>query len=101
MTTLQDVLNKKAELCKERDLCAELYNVWITKLHDFQDEKEKYDMYMKQIANLEPYSNTIKEEIRVCNRQICEIEGVESISETEYSHECEYKYGYEKPNEES
>jgi hypothetical protein len=51
------------------------------------------------IDNLEPYANMIKEEIRVCNRQICNIEGVESIEDTPYGVECTYKYGYEKPND--
>jgi 5'-3' exonuclease len=50
------------------------------------------------IENLEPYSNMLKEEIRECNRQICEIEGVESISDTNFEQECVYKYGYDKPN---
>lgn len=99
MTILQDVLNKKNILCKERDLTAELYNLWITKMHDFQDDKYKYEMYLKMIDNLEPYANMIKEEIRVCNRKICEIEGVESIADTSFGVECTYKYGYEKPND--
>ena len=99
MTILQDVLNKKDILCKERDLTAELYNLWITKMHDFQDDKYKYEMYLKMIDNLEPYANMIKEEIRVCNRKICEIEGVESIADTSFGVECTYKYGYEKPSD--
>ena len=84
MTILRDVLNKKSILCKERDLTAELYNLWITKMHDFQEDKVKYEMYLKMIDNLEPYANMIKEEIRVRNRQICKIEGVESIEDTPY-----------------
>jgi hypothetical protein len=68
-------------------------------MHDFQDIKDKYEMYLKMIDNLEPYANMIKEEIRVCNRQICNIEGVDSISETSYEQECVYKYGYDIPND--
>ena len=101
MTTLQDVLNKKTILCQERDLTAELYNLWITKMHDFQDNEHKYNMYMNMINNLEPYANMVKEEIRVCNREICEIEGVDSISETKHEQACVYKYGYDKPNDEN
>ena len=63
MTSLQDVLSRKKILCSERDLTAELYNLWITKMHDFQDNKEKYEMYLKMIDNLEPYANMVKEEI--------------------------------------
>ena len=101
MTSLQDVLSRKKILCSERDLTAELYNLWITKMHDFQDNNEKYEMYLKMIDNLEPYANMVKEEIRVCNREICQIEGVDSISETPYEQNCVYKYGYEKPNDEN
>ena len=34
------------------------------KLHDFEDDNDKYEQYMKMIDNLEPYSNMLKEEIR-------------------------------------
>ncbi len=44
---LNELLKLKLEYSKERDLCAELYNVWITKLHDFQHDPELYDMYMR------------------------------------------------------
>lgn len=100
MTSLStsDIIEKKRILCNERDLTAELYNLWITKLHEFQGNEEKYNMYALMIENLEPYSNMLKEEIRECNRQICEIEGVESISDTNFEQECVYKYGYDKPN---
>ena len=82
----------------ERDLCAELYNIWITRLHDFQKDKQKYEIYMKMIHNMEPYTSMIKEQIREINKQICEIEGVESIGDTDYARNCDNKYGFEKPN---
>lgn len=96
---LNELLAKKAEYSKERNLCAELYNVWITKLHDFQHDPELYDMYMKMINNMEPYGAYVKEQIRNINRQICEIEGAESIADTPYADEfCVNKYGFETPN---
>jgi len=98
MNTVEEIFEKKKQLHRERDLCAEIYNLWITKLHDYQDEPEKYEIYMKQIENLEPYTNTIKAQIRECNRQLCGLLGVDNIEETEYSLDCEYKYGYVSPN---
>lgn len=97
MTSIQELMNKKKELGKERDLCAELYNVWITKLHDLQDFPDQYEMYMELIKNMEPYTNTLKEQIREINRKICEELGVESIDETEYTMDCVYKYGFDRP----
>lgn len=88
---------KKKELAQERDLCAELYNVWISKLAEFEDDPVKYELYIKMINNMEPYGQMLKEEIREINRQICKLEGVESIEETEHMIDCTYKYGYEKP----
>jgi hypothetical protein len=95
---LQEVLKAKEELCKERDLCAELYNVWISKLHDYQHDKEKYDLYMRMINNMEPYGQIVKEQIREMNRKICEIEGAESIGDTEHMVGCVAKYGFDAPN---
>jgi len=101
LTLQQTLMNKKVELGRERDLCAELYNLWISKLYEFQDEPKKYDLYMSLINNMEPYGDMVKEEIREINRKICELEGVDAIEDTEYVLECEYKYGYYKPNVES
>lgn len=97
MENLDELLKAKNNLCLERDLCAELYNLWITKLHDYQEDREKYEMYIKLINNMEPYGFTIKEEIRKINRKICEIYNVESIEQTPHVQECVYKYGLEKP----
>ena len=98
MTTVQTLLDRKVELGRERDLCAELYNVWITKLHYFEDVPEKYELYMNMINNMEPYGQMLKEEIRDINRQLCRIEGVESIEDTPYTQDCVYKYGFDRPN---
>lgn len=101
MTSVQTLIDKKTELGKERDLCAELYNVWITKLHEFENVPEKYELYMKMINNMEPYGQMLKEEIREINRELCDIEGVESIEDTPYTRDCVYKYGMDRPNAES
>lgn len=97
LTTLQAIIKKKDELCNERDLCAELYNLWITKLHDFQNDPKKYAIYQRMIENLEPYTQTLKEQIREINRDICELEGVQSIGDTQHTKDCVYKYGFDKP----
>ena len=98
MTLIQTIVDEKSILCKERDLTAELYNLWITKLHDFEDIPEKYEQYMKMIDNLEPYANMLKEAIREKNSEICKHYGVNSISDTPHSVECINKYGYDRPN---
>lgn len=98
MTEIEKLLRQKQELGDERDLCAEMYNVWITKMHDFQQDPVKYKMYMNMIQMLEPYGQTLKEEIRAINRKLCEIEGVESIDQTQYVRECNNKYGKDRPN---
>jgi hypothetical protein len=97
MEKLDHLLHKKNNLCLERDLCAELYNLWITKLYEYQEDPEKYELYVKLINNMEPYGYTIKEEIRKINREICDIYNVDSIEETPHMQECVYKYGLEKP----
>jgi hypothetical protein len=95
---IQELVKQKNEIGDERDLCAELYNLWITKLYKFENNPEKYKMYMELIGFMEPYSNFLKEEIREINRKICEIEGVESIGETDYVRECNNKHGLDRPN---
>lgn len=98
MDEVEALLKKKKELGDERDLCAEMYNVWITKLYEFQGDPVKYKIYMDMIQMLEPYGQFLKEDIRAINRRLCEIEGVESIDETQYFRECYNKYGKDRPN---
>jgi hypothetical protein len=98
MTDIESLLKKKNDLGDERDLCAEVYNVWITKMHEFQRDPVKYKMYMDMIQMLEPYGQLLKEEIRAINRKLCEIEGVDSIDQTQYFRECNNKYGKDRPN---
>jgi hypothetical protein len=96
---INDLLEKKKILGDERDLCAEVYNVWITRMYECQDDPVKYEMYINMIQVMEPYGQMVKEEIREINRQLCEIEGVDSIDETPYLRECNNKYGNAKPND--
>jgi hypothetical protein len=97
---VEQLIELKNKIGDERDLCAELYNVWITRLYELQDDPEKYEMYMGLIGFMEPYSNRLKEDIRVINRRICEIEGVDSIGETSYIRECNNTHGLDMPNAE-
>ena len=55
-------------------------------------------MYMKLIAMMEPYANTLKEEMREINRELCTREGVDSIDQTSYYRECNNTHGLDKPN---
>lgn len=96
---IEQLIDRKNKLGDERDLCAELYNLWITRLHEFEGDNIKYKMYMELISMMEPYANTLKEEMREINRKICNIEGVDSIGETAYARECNNKYGLDKPND--
>lgn len=96
--TIEELTKRKDDLGDERDLCAELYNLWITRLHDFQEDPVRYKMYMGLISSMEPYANTLKEEMRVINREICAIEGVESIGDTDYVRECNNTHGLDQPN---
>ncbi|MAZ47377.1 MAG: hypothetical protein CME65_02370 [Halobacteriovoraceae bacterium] len=98
MTSIQSLVSKKDKLCTERDLCAELYNVWITKLHDVQEDEDQYNMYLQMIANLEPYGQMIKEQIREINRKICDHYGVDSIEKTPHMKDCVAKFGFDRPN---
>ena len=88
----------KNKIGDERDLCAELYNVWITRLYEVQDDPERYEMYIELIGFMEPYGNKLKEDMRIINRKICEIEGVESINETDYVRACNNTHGLDMPN---
>jgi Fe-S-cluster formation regulator IscX/YfhJ len=95
---IQELLAKKNEIGDERDLCAELYNIWITRLHDFEDDPVKYKMYIDLIGFMEPYGNRLKEDIREINRELCDIEGVDTIAETSYVRECNNTHGLDMPN---
>ena len=97
MTEVETLLKRKQETGDERDLCAEVYNVWITRMHDFQEDPVKYNLYMNMIQVMEPYGQILKEEIREINRRLCEIDGVESIDKTSYMRECNNKYGKDRP----
>lgn len=96
---IQELITKKRSLMVERDLCAEIYNIWITKLHDYQRDKEKYELYMQMINNMEPYGSMVKEQIRAINNELCSIMGTDSIGDTPYAFECDNKYGFDRPNQ--
>jgi hypothetical protein len=46
---------------------------------------------------MEPYAKTTKEDIRVINKQICELVGADNIKDTDYHLLCEDRYGFSKP----
>lgn len=95
---LEKLHKEKEKLCLERDMCAEMCNMWITRLHDFQENEDKYKVYANLLMSTEKYTNTLKEEVREINRKICEILKVNDINETDYVHTCKYKFGMDRPN---
>jgi|JI10StandDraft_1071094.scaffolds.fasta_scaffold1230465_2 lipoprotein NlpI len=73
--TVEQLLEAKAKLCKERDRCADVYNVLIAYLIEAEDTPEQYEVFAQLIENLEPYSNLTKERMRELNRKIAELGG--------------------------
>jgi hypothetical protein len=97
MNDVKEMVELKNELCKERDLCAELCNIWITRMYQYQTNKMEYNKYLKLIQDTEPYTQELKAKISELNKRICQALGVDSISDTEYTHECTSKYGFDFP----
>jgi len=97
---IEKLVETKNKIGDERDLCAELYNLWITRLAENEEDPERYKMYMDMISMMEPYAQKLKEDMRELNREICRIEGVESIAETRYVRECNNTHGLDRPNSE-
>jgi hypothetical protein len=97
MSEVEKLFQLKEELCKERDLCAELCNIWLTKMHRCQTDEVKYEKYLTLINDNEPYTQELKLEISELNKKICQLEGVESITDTPYTHSCVSKYGFDSP----
>lgn len=98
MTELEQLVDRKTKLNAERDLCCELGNAWLTRLHDNEEDESKYELYTRLIADLEEYSQIVKSEVININKRICDILGVESIEDTKYAYACQSKYGLDKPN---
>ena len=97
MNNLEKLLERKKRLSMERDLCAEFYNLMLTKANQSVDDPKHYDYYLDVVEIMEPYAKTTKQEIREINKEICEIVGVENIKDTEYHLDCEDRYGFSKP----
>lgn len=95
---IKQLLEQKNKLGDERDLLAALYNIWTTRMFDYQDDPVKYKMYMNLIKSMEPHSNFLKEGIREINRELCQLEGVETIGETQYVRECNDQHNFSTPN---
>jgi hypothetical protein len=97
MSKLEKLFERKKRLSMERDLCAEFYNLMLSKANESVDSPQHYDYYLDIVELMEPYARETKEEIRELNKQICELVGVEDIKETDYHLECEDRYGFSKP----
>lgn len=97
MTELEELFERKKKISMERDLCAEFYNLMLSKANASVDDPKLYSYYLDVVEIMEPYAKDTKQEIREINSRICEICGVESISDTEYNIACEDRYGFSKP----
>lgn len=97
MSKLEELFERKKRLSMERDLCAEFYNLMLSKANESVDSPQHYDYYLDVVELMEPYAKETKEDIRVINKQICEIVGAENIKDTEYHLLCEDRYGFSKP----
>jgi hypothetical protein len=98
MNEIQKIYEMKEELSNERDLCAELCNIWLTKMYRSQDNKENYEKYLKLINETEPYTQELKAQITRLNKQLCDMLNVDTLSNTDYEHVCKSKYGFDQPN---
>ena len=92
-----DLFEEKKQLSKERDLCAEFYNVMLSYANKNIDNPEKYKYYLDVVEQMEPYAKDTKERVREINRELCKCSGVKDIKETPYHWECEDRYGFSKP----
>jgi hypothetical protein len=100
MEDINSLVERKNTLANERNLVAELYNVLLNKMYDYQKDKEKYDLLRLMMNEMEKYSRMIKQEYREICDEICKIEGVDSIEKTAYfTDECPVIY-FARPNEE-
>jgi|TARA_R100001510_G_C7510870_1_gene110580 hypothetical protein len=94
---VDDLMVKKKRLSLERDLCAEMYNLMLSKANANINNEDKHKYYLDVVELMEPYAKETKEEIREINRQICKLVGRDTLKDTIYNLECEDRYGLSKP----
>lgn len=100
MNQIEKLVKEKNTLANERNLIAELYNVLLNKMYLYQKDKNKYELLKMMMDEMEKYSRMVKQEYRDICDEICKIEGVESIEQTQYfTSECPVHY-FARPNEE-
>ena len=73
MSKIEDLYKKKQRLALERDMCAEFYNLMLSKANQNVDSPEHYDYYLDLVEMMEPFAKEVKQSIREVNKQICEI----------------------------
>ena len=98
MTEFNELLKRKEELALERDLCAEFYNLIMTRAKQCNENDPLFEKHMNLLVNMEYFAENTKEEMRKINREVCSELGVNSITQTEYDRPCEWRYGFGKPN---
>lgn len=97
MNEIDQLFEKKKRISLERDLCAEFYNLMLSKANESVNDPKHYDYYLDVVELMEPFAKELKEEVREINKRICEICGVDKIDETPYTVECQDRYGFSKP----
>jgi len=70
MKTLEELLQDREKLCKYRDSLADLYNEYIQKLVENENNEKEFNRYCKLIEDLEPETRMTKEQMREINREI-------------------------------
>jgi len=75
-----DLFEEKKQLSKERDLCAEFYNVMLSYANKNIDNPEKYKYYLDVVEQMEPYAKDTKERVREINRELCKFSGANDIT---------------------
>ena len=68
--TVQELQARKATLCVYRDSLADLYNEYIQKLVEHENDPEEFERYRQLIEDLEPKTRETKEQMREINRLI-------------------------------
>jgi hypothetical protein len=70
MDDLLELLERREELCKYRDGLADLYNIYIQKLVEHENDEAEFNKYCALIEGLEPETRITKEKMREINREI-------------------------------
>ena len=69
----REILERKEEMCKVRDTCADEYTRYIQLLLESENDPVRYEYYLQKIADLEPRTRETKESMRSMNRELARL----------------------------